>query len=473
MLALVVLLSPLVTTLGGYTQPTDGWTHTTTLETQSYRLTTNLTGQPSPLQAGDRIIAINGQPVPYASRVPRLTTLQVGQMVHYTIGRDEQTVEVDVPLVQRSPLGVLRHLVHDTQQDFKATLMPLLTLLIVAFAFARRPGAQAARLLLLIFSFYAGSTWFGFADWSLYSYSYPLPLAFPIMFTSFGWAWLFFPALIQLALVFPVRLWPMRRFPRLLPTLLHGAPAVLMLVTAGLVVSGQENAIGPYSVTLVGLLGLFVLTLLASLIANFRTVRDPVVRAQLHWLALGMGVGWGGSLTLVLLSLFLPTLHPLTDAVGGWLAALLPLSLTIAITRYRLFDIAIIIHRALVYGSLTGLLLAVYFGSVVLLQAGFRALTSQGSDLAIIISTLVSAALFQPLRQGLQHGIDRHFYRRKYDATTTLAAFSAQLRNEVDLPTLTDELVAVVQETMQPAHVSLWIRPAAVAPRPNYRSEGE
>ena len=137
-----------------------------------------------------------------------------------------------------------------------------------------------------------------------------------------------------------------------------------------------------------------------------------------------------------------------------------PVTIGVAILRHRLFDIDIIIRRTLVYGSLTGLLLAIYLGGVVLLQAVFRALTGQTSELAIIVSTLAIAALFQPLRHWLQGVIDHAFYRRKYDAARTLAAFSAHLRDEVDLPTLQQELVGVVQETMQPTSVSLWIRPA-------------
>ncbi len=138
-----------------------------------------------------------------------------------------------------------------------------------------------------------------------------------------------------------------------------------------------------------------------------------------------------------------------------------PAAIGIAILRHRLFDIDLIIRRTLVYGALAATLLALYLGGVVLLQAGFRALTGQTSELAIIISTLVSAALFQPLRARVRQGIDRRFYRERYDAVRTVAAFSARLRDEVDLPTLRQELVGVVQETLQPAHVSLWIRPAS------------
>jgi hypothetical protein len=127
--------------------------------------------------------------------------------------------------------------------------------------------------------------------------------------------------------------------------------------------------------------------------------------------------------------------------------------------RYSLYDIDVVINRTLVYGSLTASLVALYFGGIVVLQRVFVLLTGQQSTLAIVASTLLIAALFTPLRRRIQSFIDRRFYRRKYDARKTLEAFSAHLRNETDLEALRDDLVGVVRETMQPAYVSVWIRP--------------
>jgi hypothetical protein len=136
----------------------------------------------------------------------------------------------------------------------------------------------------------------------------------------------------------------------------------------------------------------------------------------------------------------------------------LPVAAGIAILKYRLYEIDILINRTLVYGSLTVMLIALYFGVVVLLQSVFVALTGEQSTLAVVASTLLIAALFNPLRRRIQSFIDRRFYRSKYDARKTLEAFSSKLRDETNLEALNAELVGVVRETMQPERVSLWLR---------------
>lgn len=139
--------------------------------------------------------------------------------------------------------------------------------------------------------------------------------------------------------------------------------------------------------------------------------------------------------------------------------AFIPLSIGIAMLRSRLFDVDVIINRALVYATLTAMLAAVYFGGVVAIQYAFRVLTGQESSIAVVVSTLAIAALFVPLRHRVQEAVDRRFYRQKYDAAKTLEDFAARLREETDLEALGDGLVGVVRETVRPARVSLWLRP--------------
>ena len=188
-----------------------------------------------------------------------------------------------------------------------------------------------------------------------------------------------------------------------------------------------------------------------------------VERQQLKWLAYAAG-GLAVVVVLIIISIAIDTprwYEWVTNAIFVAVTPGVPISIGIAILRYRLYDIDIIINRTLVYGALTLMLALVYFGGVTATQALFRALTGQEQQpqLAIVVSTLLIAALFTPLRRRIQSFIDRRFYRRKYDAQKTLEAFSSKLRDETDLEALSGDLEGVVRETMQPAYVSLWLRP--------------
>ena len=193
-----------------------------------------------------------------------------------------------------------------------------------------------------------------------------------------------------------------------------------------------------------------------SVIVRARYARR-IERQQIKWLAYGGAVVVGAIFVAGAISIWSETA---SIAVISLALLGLPVFTGVAIVRYRLYEIDLLINRTLVYGTLTGTLALLYFGGVATAQAIFRALTGQEQQpqLAIVVSTLVIAALFSPLRRRIQGFIDRRFYRRKYDARKTLEAYSAKLRDETDLDALSDDLMGVVRETMQPAHVSLWLR---------------
>jgi hypothetical protein len=209
-----------------------------------------------------------------------------------------------------------------------------------------------------------------------------------------------------------------------------------------------------------------LISLVIAQIYRYRRVSSPLQRQQTKWVVYSLAM----TILLVVGVLSLPQLlvpalrqagslpASISNSIGSLLLLPLPLAFGIAILRYHLYDIDILINRTLVYGTLSAILALVYFGLILALQYLLRGIINQNNDVAIVISTLLIAALFQPLRRRIQTIIDRRFYRRKYDAAKTLEAFSATLRQEVDLDTLREHLLAVVQETMQPTHISLWLR---------------
>jgi hypothetical protein len=290
-------------------------------------------------------------------------------------------------------------------------------------------------------------------------------------------------ALIYLPLLFPDGGLPSRRW---LPVaVLPGIGALGVVVLGALAdtlpatneAPGYEidNPIGieglanvedlPIFGVLTGLLFVGIVGAVASVVVRFRRSRG-VERQQMKWFLYAAG-----------LLLLFPVSEPLPSIVGSAVLAeallALPTAVGIAVLRYRLYGIDLIINRTLVYGPLTATLVLVYLGGVVSLQYAFRALTGQQSQLAIVASTLAIAALYNPLRRRVQAFVDRRFYRRKYDAAKTLASFSAKLRDETDLDRLGVELLSVLRETMQPAHASLWLRPDPTPRRGGEAPPGE
>ena len=213
-------------------------------------------------------------------------------------------------------------------------------------------------------------------------------------------------------------------------------------------------------------------TFLFAQVYRYRRVSGPAERQQTKWVVLGMTLMLGVLVLVSLPPIFEPSLeepgrlYDLGLDLASFLALLLvPAAFGVAILRYRLFDVDVVINRALVYAALTISLALVYVGAVAGLQSVFRSLAGDDSTLAVVASTLLIAALFSPLRRRIQGFIDRRFYRRKYDARETLESFGARLRNETDLDRLGGDLVGVVRKAVQPEHASLWLRPARVPGR--------
>ncbi len=252
------------------------------------------------------------------------------------------------------------------------------------------------------------------------------------------------------------------------------APCIILYWIASIFfVNNQGDWTGPIFVAL-------LLCIVGTQIYRYRRVSTPRERQQTKWVVFGFSTGIiGFILVIILVNAFhlsiLQKSSVLLTLVGdtiiyGFLL-LTPISIAIAILRSRLYDIDVIINRALVYGTLTVSLAALYAGLIIGLQALLGAITRQNNAVAIVVSTLAIYALFQPLRRRIQNLIDRRFYRRKYNAARTLATFNATLRGEVDLSQLSEQLLSVVEETMQPTHVSLWLPQSAQSKTRHIREE--
>jgi hypothetical protein len=279
-----------------------------------------------------------------------------------------------------------------------------------------------------------------------------------------GWAW----GIMVTFLPFVLLLFPTGRLPsrpwRFLAWVVLVAGAAILTLGFFSPDSGQGPVKVPFAfggivgeaisaVVTGAVLIVFAAIILSAVSLVFRFHRAAgVERQQIKWFAYAAS--------------FLGAYVMLNFFIGGLLNSILTttallalcVAIGIAILRYRLYDIDVVINRTLVYASLTVTLVLLYFGGIVVLQRVFVLLTGQQSTLAVVASTLLIAALFTPLRRRTQSFIDRRFYRSKYDARKTLEAFSVKLRDETDLEALNDNLVGVVRETMQPAHVSLWLR---------------
>jgi hypothetical protein len=420
---------------------------------------TPLVTQPGGLRQGDIVIAAEGHSLESWAEAlfrPGATYphLRFGQTVTYTVLREGHLIKVPVVLESYPVVALL-------QDEGGYIAFALFFALVGTFVLLRRPNDRAARTLfqsawclLVAMPWVVGlqvSDLFGGPSFWLYQV---IVLGIFILF------WI---SLLHFTLVFPAQ-----------HPLTIGRPWIIPLIyivpyACYLVFLAATRYLAPSILSWIGLwepgesaLGLLYVALsVVAMSLSYRASHNTAMRKKIRWVVYATVLSGGGA---ILLWIFPADVlrHPLLNTnMLGLLLIPFPLGIAIAILRYQLFDIDIIIHRTLVYSTLTLLLAVIYEVSVFTLQSLTSGLTFiRGNQLAIVASAFLIGGLFKPLHGRTQALVDRRFYRRKYNAARTLASFSTTIRDEVDLNQLGIKLMSVVDETMQPAHVSLWLRPS-------------
>ena len=434
-----------------FTLPTAGWENSSDNNPPGVNdlyVGKNLVGVASPLLPGDVLTNIGGIATEKILNNDQLYTpppsgWQAGEHLAVSVIRSGKTLTFDIPIVHWTIAAWLRSNFADVRsllQWLSAFIMlgvGLLTLL-------KRPGSLAGRFLFLFGVALFSITLAGSLPDGLGAYFSPWTTIAVALFRYVIFAYLFGPALLGFALTFPRPKAFVQRRPWLLaiPFLVGSTAPALLFISAPLSAIGFPITLG------------MILASIAALLHSGTTMRDAISRAQLRWAVGGVVVGLG---------LFTLNYWPVGFVTNPFLLLALfglpvmGISLMVAILRYRLFDIDLIIRRTLVYALLSILLGLVYFGGIALLQSLFTVTSGQTSPAAVVISTLLIAALFSPLRRRIQDFIDRRFYRQKYDAEQALAQFAAAARSETGLDVLSNKVRQVANDALRPEFSQVWL----------------
>ncbi|MFN8455833.1 MAG: histidine kinase [Anaerolineae bacterium] len=428
----------------GFRFPADGWQYDDFEINRGPVALHHISGDISPLQSGDVVTVADGQTMSSLNislrPVMASAAWRSGGTVRYTVMRNERALELEVPL-KPQPLAYWWSFVA-AEGNWRGNIGSFARLVLALFVFVRRPRNLGARALFLVFAMWFSMDVFLLNYNSVAAHFSPPTYFYVNQFFSLGWTWWLLPALITFVLVFPVCKGPMRSHTHLTLTLLFGLPLVLALVA---LVFGLAQV---YIVTLSVLVAGFLLALILSTIHTLRTNHDPTVRAQLGWMILGLILSVSLTLVWFQLRVWLPdsALISVLVAIAPVSDIAFPLCIAVAILRYRLFEIDVIINRALVYGTLTALVIGLYVFVVGYLGAIFRTETNLGISL---VATGVVAVLFQPLRAWLQRVINRLMYGQRDEPVAVLSQLGARLEATLTPDAILPGLVETVTQTLK------------------------
>lgn len=448
-------------------QPTDGWlVHGGPFGTpDGSRLIYDmaLTRQPTLLVPGDRVYAVESYPVD-----PVRLSIGLGEAVslarwradlplRYSVLRDGASITISVEPTHWTIKSWLRYMTMNMDRAANTVAVAILVC-IGLLVFLRRSDLAASRALLLLCAGLLAQWTSGSLPDGVSVMVHPLVRSLTLFFTYSIFFTVIAPSVLVFALVFPEPRPLVRKRPWLLAALFAPPWAVIWLIArTGRSELGWLCAL------------IYVVASIVVLARSLATANDPVSRAQLQWAGTGFIVGM--ALTLVTYAAIFGLVSDPWDEIfrAGTSAGLIVtgVALAIAVLRYQLFDIDLIIRRTLVYTVVTAMMVTTYLGSIIVLQTAFVSLTGQRSQAAVALSTLAIAVLFNPLRQRVQGWIDHRFYRSRYDAGRIVTGFASIAQNEADLSQITSEMMNVICDTMQPTFAGFWLTQAS---EPNRRT---